>query len=140
MRPLVAQCRLGLGKLYRRTGDQAKAERHLTTAVTMYRKGMTFWLEQAEAELGCLTKSHPEPDRLPTPISRTRCLVLVDRFRTAPAISQGRRATAHLWRSVKRSICPLVAPQRLALGLCRCAARCTERGMWKPTTTAGIRR
>ena len=32
MRPLVAHCHLGLGKLYRRTGDQAKAQEHLTTA------------------------------------------------------------------------------------------------------------
>ena len=53
MRPLVAHCHLGLGKLYRRTGDQAKAEEHLTTATTMYREmGMTFWLEKADAELG----------------------------------------------------------------------------------------
>ena len=32
MRPLVAHCHLGFGKLYRRTGDCAKAEDHLTTA------------------------------------------------------------------------------------------------------------
>ena len=52
MRPLVAHCHLGLGKLYRRTGDQAKAQEHLTTATTMYREmDMTFWLEQAEAVL-----------------------------------------------------------------------------------------
>ena len=53
MRPLVAHCHLGLGKLYRRTGDRAKAEEHLTTAATMYREmDMGFWLEKAEAELG----------------------------------------------------------------------------------------
>ena len=53
MRPLVAHCHLGLGKLYRRTGDQTKAQEHLTTAATMYREmGMTFWLEKADAELG----------------------------------------------------------------------------------------
>ena len=53
MRPLVAHCHLGLGKLYRRTGDHAKAEEHLTTATTMYREmDMGFWLEQAEAMLG----------------------------------------------------------------------------------------
>ena len=52
MRPLVAHCHLGLGKLYRRTGDQAKAEEYLTTATTMYREmGMDFWLEKAEAAL-----------------------------------------------------------------------------------------
>jgi class 3 adenylate cyclase/tetratricopeptide (TPR) repeat protein len=49
MRPLVAHCHLGLGTLYHRTGDPAKAREHLTTAATMYREmGMTFWLEQAE--------------------------------------------------------------------------------------------
>ena len=49
MRPLVAHCHLGLGKLYRRTGDGAKAEDHLTTARAMYREmDMGFWLEKAE--------------------------------------------------------------------------------------------
>jgi tetratricopeptide (TPR) repeat protein len=53
MRPLVAHCHLGLGKLYRRAGDGAKAQEHLTTAATMYREmDMTFWLEKADAELG----------------------------------------------------------------------------------------
>jgi tetratricopeptide (TPR) repeat protein len=53
MRPLVAHCHLGLGKLYRRTGDRAKAEEHLGTASAMYREmGMGFWLEKAETELG----------------------------------------------------------------------------------------
>ena len=53
MRPLVAHCHLGLGKLYRRTGTREQAQEHLTTAATMYREmGMTFWLEKAEAELG----------------------------------------------------------------------------------------
>jgi hypothetical protein len=52
MRPLVAHCHLGLGTLYRRTGDRAKAQEHLTTATTMYREmGMTFWLEKAEHEM-----------------------------------------------------------------------------------------
>jgi class 3 adenylate cyclase/tetratricopeptide (TPR) repeat protein len=52
MRPLVAHCHLGLGKLYRRTGKREQAREHLTTATTMYREmGMTYWLEQAEAEL-----------------------------------------------------------------------------------------
>jgi class 3 adenylate cyclase/tetratricopeptide (TPR) repeat protein len=53
MRPLVAHCHLGLGKLYRRTGDRAKAGEHLTTARAMYREmDMGFWLEKAETELG----------------------------------------------------------------------------------------
>jgi class 3 adenylate cyclase/tetratricopeptide (TPR) repeat protein len=53
MRPLIAHSHLGLGTLYRRTGDGAKAQEHLTTAATMYREmGMGFWLGQAEAALG----------------------------------------------------------------------------------------
>ena len=51
MRPLVAHCRLGLGKLYRRMDKHELAREHITTATTMYREmGMTYWLEQAEAE------------------------------------------------------------------------------------------
>jgi tetratricopeptide (TPR) repeat protein len=38
MRPLVAHCHLGLGKLYRRTGKRDQAQEHLTTATTMYRE------------------------------------------------------------------------------------------------------
>ena len=56
MRPLVAHCHLGLGTLYRRTGQREQAHEHLTTATTMYREmDMTFWLEKAEAEM----KEHP---------------------------------------------------------------------------------
>ena len=51
MRPLVAHCHVGLGKLYRRTGRQQEAQEHLATATTMYREmEMRFWLEQAEAD------------------------------------------------------------------------------------------
>jgi class 3 adenylate cyclase/tetratricopeptide (TPR) repeat protein len=51
MRPLVAHCHLGLGKLYQYTGKREQAREHLTTATTMYREmDMRFWLEQAEAE------------------------------------------------------------------------------------------
>jgi tetratricopeptide (TPR) repeat protein len=47
MRPLVAHCHLGLGKLYRRVGETALARENLTTAATMYREmDMSFWLEQ----------------------------------------------------------------------------------------------
>ena len=50
MRPLAAHCHLGLGKLYRRAGDRARAEEHLTLAATMYREiDMSSWLAQAEA-------------------------------------------------------------------------------------------
>ena len=52
MRPLLAQCHLGLGMLCRRTGRREQAQEHVATATTMYRDmGMTFWLEQAEAEM-----------------------------------------------------------------------------------------
>jgi hypothetical protein len=56
IRPLVAHCHLGLGKLSRRTGQREQAQEHLTTATTMYRKmGMTYWLEQAETVLAELS-------------------------------------------------------------------------------------
>ena len=47
MRPLVAHCHFGLGKIYRQTSKQTQSREHLTTATTMYREmGMQFWLEQ----------------------------------------------------------------------------------------------
>ena len=53
MRPLVAHCHRGLGKLSRRTGKSEQAREHLTIATTMYGEmGMAYWLEQAEAEMG----------------------------------------------------------------------------------------
>ncbi len=52
MRPLIAHCHLGLGKLHRRTDRREQAQEHLTTATTMYREmGMTYWLEKVEAEV-----------------------------------------------------------------------------------------
>jgi hypothetical protein len=52
MRPLVAHCHLGLGKLYRNTGKRQEATEHLTIATTMYREmDMRFWLSRAEAEV-----------------------------------------------------------------------------------------
>jgi tetratricopeptide (TPR) repeat protein len=52
MRPLVAQCHLGLGKLFCRSGDRGRAREHLSIAMAMYREmGMTYWQQQAEAEL-----------------------------------------------------------------------------------------
>ncbi len=52
MRPLVAHCRLGLGKLYRRTSKHQEAQEHLTIASRMYREmDMPYWLERAEAEM-----------------------------------------------------------------------------------------
>ena len=53
MRPLLAHCHLGLAKLYRRTGLRPEAQKHLTTATTMYREmDMQFWLERAKVEMG----------------------------------------------------------------------------------------
>jgi hypothetical protein len=49
MRPLVAHCHLGLGKLHPRSSNDARAQEHLTIAMAMYREmGMTYWLGQAK--------------------------------------------------------------------------------------------
>jgi tetratricopeptide (TPR) repeat protein len=51
MRPLVAHCQLGLGKLSRRVGKRVQAHEHLTAAATMYHEmEMPFWLEKAKAD------------------------------------------------------------------------------------------
>ena len=50
MRPLAAHCHLGLGRLYRQTGQRQEAQENLAVATTMYREmDMRFWLEQAKA-------------------------------------------------------------------------------------------
>jgi tetratricopeptide (TPR) repeat protein len=55
MRPLMAHCHLGFGRLYRRMGKHEQAREHLTTATAMYAEmDMRFWLEQAQAELRSL--------------------------------------------------------------------------------------
>jgi len=55
MRPLVAHCHLGLGKLYRCTSKRQEAQAHLGTATTLYREmDMGSWLDQAEVELRAL--------------------------------------------------------------------------------------
>jgi class 3 adenylate cyclase/tetratricopeptide (TPR) repeat protein len=52
MRPLVAHCHLGLGKLYGTIGRRAEARAELSAAVELYRAmEMTFWLPQVEAAL-----------------------------------------------------------------------------------------
>ena len=52
MRPLVAHCHLGLGRLYCQTGQREQARAALATAIDLYRAmDMTFWLPQAEAAL-----------------------------------------------------------------------------------------
>jgi tetratricopeptide (TPR) repeat protein len=53
MRPLIARCHLGLGKLFRHTDRWQEAQEHLTTAAMMCREmEMRYWLEQAEEEIG----------------------------------------------------------------------------------------
>ena len=52
MRPLVAHCHLGLGRLSQRTGRRPEADSHVALATALYREmDMTYWLEQAEAAL-----------------------------------------------------------------------------------------
>jgi transcriptional regulator with AAA-type ATPase domain/tetratricopeptide (TPR) repeat protein len=52
MRPLLAHCSLGLGRLYERAGLLPKAVEHLTTAAGLYRDmGMDVWLAEADAAL-----------------------------------------------------------------------------------------
>jgi len=55
MRPLVAHCHLGLGKIHRRTGDGVKAREDSSISMKMYREmDMPFWLERAQAEMADL--------------------------------------------------------------------------------------
>ncbi len=70
MRPLVAHCHLGLGKLYRRTGKRQEAQEHFANATSMYREmDMRFWLEGAEngvaapieVEASCFSSGDPIP-------------------------------------------------------------------------------
>jgi tetratricopeptide (TPR) repeat protein/class 3 adenylate cyclase len=50
MRPVVAHCHRGFGKLYGRVGKRREACEHFTIAAAMYREmDMRSWLEQAEA-------------------------------------------------------------------------------------------
>ena len=52
MRPLAAHCHLGLGKLYRRTGQRELAREHLSAATAMFSDmDMPFWLAQTDTEL-----------------------------------------------------------------------------------------
>jgi len=55
MRPLIAHCHLGLGKLHCRRGHRKQAQDHITTATAMYREmDMMYWPAQAVAETGQL--------------------------------------------------------------------------------------
>jgi hypothetical protein len=52
MRPLVAHCHHGLGRLYTTTGQLDQARAALAAAIDLYRAmDMTFWLPQAGTAL-----------------------------------------------------------------------------------------
>jgi tetratricopeptide (TPR) repeat protein len=52
MRPLVAHCHLGLGRLNRDLGKRSQAKEHLATALSIYSTlGLEFWSEMAKNEL-----------------------------------------------------------------------------------------
>jgi hypothetical protein len=59
LRPLLALCHLGLGKLRRRAPRRRAGQRHLAMATTMFGElGMSFWQDRAEAEV----RRHDEVD------------------------------------------------------------------------------
>lgn len=52
MRPLAAHCRLGLGTVYRRAGDGARARTETAAALDAYRAmQMPHWITRAKADL-----------------------------------------------------------------------------------------
>ena len=52
MRPFVAHCHHGIGRLQGRTGHGMQSVEHLTTAGAMYREmDMQFWLDKVNAEM-----------------------------------------------------------------------------------------
>lgn len=51
MRPLIAHCHLGIGRVHRGLGQHRSAGEHGDRAAAMYRDmGLAFWIAQAEAE------------------------------------------------------------------------------------------
>ena len=59
MRPLLARCHLGIGRLYLRAGDRDRAEDHLLTATRLFSAmDMPLWLRQAASSL------EPNQDRI----------------------------------------------------------------------------
>jgi tetratricopeptide (TPR) repeat protein len=55
MRPLTAQCALGLGQLYGRVGDRPRAQQQLAAATALFRElEMPLFLETAQAETAAL--------------------------------------------------------------------------------------
>jgi class 3 adenylate cyclase/tetratricopeptide (TPR) repeat protein len=52
MRPLMAHCHIGLGRVYRRKKRQEQAQYHINEATALFRDmEMILWLEKAEAEI-----------------------------------------------------------------------------------------
>ena len=89
MRPLVAHCHLGLGRLYHQTGRGEQARAALTAAIDLYRAmEMTFWLPQAEAALAQVEgqcdglRCRPRTGHRASP---ARTAPVVSRAETAPA-------------------------------------------------------
>jgi hypothetical protein len=51
MRPLIAHCHLGIGRVHRELGQRRSAGEHGDRAAAMYRDmGLAFWLDQTQAE------------------------------------------------------------------------------------------
>jgi hypothetical protein len=51
MRPLLAHCELGLGRLWRRVGNSSRAREHLANASAMFGEmGMPWWQANAQRE------------------------------------------------------------------------------------------
>ncbi len=64
--PLAARCHLGLGRLARRTGDVAAADKHLSEARALFEEmGMTFWLERLHLD----SSTAPGPGARPGGVS-----------------------------------------------------------------------
>jgi DNA-binding SARP family transcriptional activator/tetratricopeptide (TPR) repeat protein len=53
MRPLIAHCHLGIGRVHRRLGKRDAAGDHLAKAAMLYRDmGLSYWLGKVEADRG----------------------------------------------------------------------------------------
>ena len=62
MRPLLARCHLGIGRLYLRAGDRDRADDHLLTATRLFSAmDMPLWLRQAASSLREVGRESEEP-------------------------------------------------------------------------------
>lgn len=63
MRPLMAYCHDGLGRLYRQIGRNDDSREYLAKAIAMFKeRGMNFWLEDALKERVTAILGIPPPD------------------------------------------------------------------------------